>query len=1028
MPIKHTTEHTLEQQFINTLISGDSQWSYAPEIKSEQALWDNFFDILHTNNLNYLADHPLTEDEKSQIRTLLDFPTFFDAGQWLSGENGIAQVQIQRTDASLGIVNLKVHDSTNIAGGMSVYQVVHQIKREKTKPSDRNRRTDVTLLINGLPLIHIELKNRGHGTNEAFEQIKKYDAEKKFSGIFSLVQAFVISNGSVTKYIAADKHYKLDANYLNTWVNDKNEAVHDLFSFAKDVLSIPMAHELVTNYTVLDATKKSLLVMRPYQIHATKTILDALEKEESGYIWHTTGSGKTLTSYKTSKTILRKRRSLNKVLFLVDRKDLDDQTTGAFEAYAKNDSIQVDGTDNVNGLIQSLLSPKRELVVTTAQKLNHLIKRFDKDTLSKQQKKQKEQLKTIKLAFVVDEAHRAVSSEQQRIIDRFFKQPVKLWYGFTGTPIFDENRKQVKGDLVGTTPEQYGRELHRYTIKEAIYDETVLPFQVEYLETVSEDAVDEFLTDGLGIKDEAVEKMTIMQKEDALTEDVYLQEEHMLAVIDQIVNRSASKLGLGKGSGQTYMGILTVPSIKQAQAYYQFLKQVKEGKSTLSVSRKVKKSVQDFPKVALTYSISENEESSLDNQRLLSEAIADYNNLFNTNHSLETANTYNKELTKRLARKEEQYHVRDAQLDLVIVVDRMLTGFDAPAVSTLFIDRPSMPPHSLIQAFSRTNRLHGEKGAHIVTFRTPETYKSSVRNAVRLYSAGSEPEEVMAPTWKQAEHALKHASKVIDKVVNSVDDLLHPSTSDEKRIQFAKAFQELDKAHGDIQVYYEFSEESDKNAHYLEDTFGLTHALLEHYHALYNEVIALLRESSDDGDGLTEFDIEYQLMSRYREEIDYKYILSLMDRHQDKELNRNEEKEIEQYIEDIRKANPTLGSLLIKVWFAIKTGQEDVKYERAIDVLERYKEQYIADVIQSLAVQWRVQYNDMRYFVQQFNPNKPEQTGWSNLADKIWECYDRDHDYALDDTRSISKLSVKRVAKDCIFETLEREVVPLRLR
>lgn len=1023
MAIKFTQETEIEKEMIETLTSGDSQWNYHPEIRTEQALWDNFFDILHKNNVSGLDNIPLTEDEKEQIRTKLNFSSFYDAGVWLSGENGVAQVQIQRSDAKLGIVNLMVHNANDIAGGSSVYQVINQLQRDKRDAMDRNRRMDVTLLINGLPLIHIELKSRSHGINEAFEQIKKYDAEKKFSGLLSLTQIFIVSNGSNTEYIAANKHYRLDPNYLSAWVNIDNKSVRDLVGFTREVLSIPMAHELVTDYTVLDSSTKSLIVMRPYQIHATKAVLNALKNDESGYIWHTTGSGKTLTSYKTSKTILR-RMSLDKVLFLVDRKDLDAQTTGTFESYAQNDTVQVDGTSNVTGLVDALLRPGREVIVTTAQKLNHLLKRYERENLSQKQLSEKARLRHMNLAFVVDECHRAVSSEQQRNIDRFFQQPVKLWYGFTGTPIFTQNKKTVKGDLDATTPDQYGRELHRYTVKEAIHDKNVLSFHVEYSDTLDEDSVYENLIKK-GLKEDYVYGLTRIQIEERLTEDFFESENHMLEVIEQIINRSTTKLGLHNGSGQTYSGILTVPSINRAQAYYRLFKQVINGEIELKVNKRVKRLLADFPKIALTYSLSENKDGSLANQEVMVEAMTDYNQMFGTNYTLETINLYNYDLTQRLARKNEKYQIRKEQLDLVIVVDRLLTGFDAPSLSTLFIDRPIMPEHTLIQAFSRTNRLHGNKKANIVTFRTPDLYKLAVKESIRLYSAGQDPSEVMAPEWDEAKQTMIDCLDYLFEVLDSVDDVLDASTSVQKKEQFAKAFQQVDKAFNDIQVYTEYVDALNKNENYLEDEFKVSPLDLEHYKGLYVNVIDQLKVGGD-GDGDVGIDVEYRLASRYREEIDHDYILALMDRHSDDGLSYDEEKEVDKYIKELSEINPKLGKLLLDVWNTIKTKPELVEGRRAIDILNEYQEQYIANVITQLADDWLVPHDMMEHFVRNYNPARSSHFGWTNVRSRIRANYDKDHNYPAEG--SINSLTIRKKAEDYIFEILNDEIVPLKYR
>ena len=352
MGVKFTSESEMERSLINELVSGVSQWTYRADLKSEADLWNNFKNKLENNNANVLKEIPLTEQEFQQVKTQLTFPTFVDAAKWLAGENGIAKVQVQREDASLGTIRLSVLWREDIAGGHSSYEVVSQVKIMKNDEMDRNRRFDVSLLINGLPMIQIELKNRAHSYMDAFRQVQKYMQQGKYTGIFSCLQMFVVSNGTDTRYIASAVCGKLKEQFLSTWVDKNNKAVNNYLDFTEHVLSIPQAHKMVTQYTVIDSKKKALILLRPYQIHAIEAIKDASKRQESGYVWHTTGSGKTLTSYKVARNLLQI-PSLDKTIFIVDRIDLDQQTTSSFISYAEHDVIEIDETDNVTDLIKS---------------------------------------------------------------------------------------------------------------------------------------------------------------------------------------------------------------------------------------------------------------------------------------------------------------------------------------------------------------------------------------------------------------------------------------------------------------------------------------------------------------------------------------------------------------------------------------------------------------------------------------------------------------------------------------------------
>lgn len=790
----YESEESMEQHLLRQLTEQQSQWTLREDLHTIQDLWDNFRRILVNNNKELFDAHPLTDGEFLQVQNQLRFPTFYDGAKWMLGENGVARVDIQREDASLGTIHPVVFKRVDVAGGSSVYEVVHQIQFPRKEALDRNRRGDVTLLINGLPMIHIELKNRAHPYMEAFNQIKKYLKEGVFRDIFSTLQMFVVTNGADTRYIAAAAENSLNPQFLSLWLDDKNQPQTDYLSFARDVLSIPAAHRMVSQYTVLDSERKAIILLRPYQIHAIEAVKNAVNPytdggTQSGFIWHTTGSGKTLTSYKTAH-YLTQIPSVDKVIFVVDRKDLDNQTTGAFQAYAQYDTIDVNETDNTGDLVRKLQAKGGDVIVTTIQKLQIVMKRYPEGC------DKYEKLHKLRLVFVVDECHRAVSPAAQAQLDQYFTRP--LWYGFTGTPIFEQDAKNSAGNLPKTTQEQYGKCLHRYTIKEALHDGAVLGFQVEYHSTFDmeelarENNVTGWEEDEDGF---SVEKALLREK---ILDAAYEDEGHMRQVVDFIINRSSGKLGLDRGKGNSFTAILTTSSIQQAQRYYKLFQDVKAGKVPgLEVSSTIKRKLADFPKVAITYSVTENEDNSTVNQDRMKESLQDYNEMFGTQFGLDQLNAYNANVNDRLARKKAQYQVREAQLDLVIVVDRLLTGFDAPCLSTLFIDRKPMRSYGIIQAFSRTNRLFDsqKRFGQIVTFQVPAHFKRAVDEAMTLYSAGG-GSFVQAPTWEEAEKKFREALGKLRQIADrpeAVDGL-----TKKQKISFLKAFRDFDDAYGDI--------------------------------------------------------------------------------------------------------------------------------------------------------------------------------------------------------------------------------------
>lgn len=721
-------ESAIESKLIEQLVYGESQWTYRPDIKTEEDLWNNFRYILEQNNKDRLDGESLSDAEFEQVKNQLQFSSFYKAGEWLVGENGKVQVHVQRDTKRIHLV---VMNHEHIAGGSSVYEVINQYSALASDDDvsgedlSRNRRFDVTLLINGLPMIHIELKNKQHSYMEAFNQIKKYVGEGKFTGIFSAVQMFVVSNGVDTKYFSAASDTELNSKFISGWLDKDNNPVTNYIDFAKCVLRIPEAHEMIARYTVLDEKAKKLILLRPYQIHAIEAIRAASKHSMSGFVWHTTGSGKTLTSYKATRNLLMDIPALDKAIFLIDRKDLDTQTTMAFQAYANNDLVDVDETSNVGDLKKKLKSEDRQVIVTTIQKLQRLItRRLEEDTA------EYNKIRKLKIAFVVDECHRAVTPGTKRELERFFGN--SLWFGFTGTPRFAENPYPQMGDLPRTTEELYGACLHKYTIQNAIHDGAVLGFQVEH--------------DG---------PKNMLDETDS---SLYDNEKHMLKVLDIILNKSYHKLGFQNGKGETYEGILTTSSIQQAQKYYDLLTRVKNGEASLKIDEKIKQVLPDFPKFAITYSVSENEESSQVNQKKMQNSLDDYYKMFGKQYDLSQIQLYNENLNNRLARKNPLYKRRSEQLDLVIVVDRLLTGFDAPCLSTIFIDRQPMGPHDLIQTFSRTNRIFDKNKAYgqIVTFQAPHLFKDSVDKAVKLYSAGGTNETILAE-WEEVEPAFRRA-------------------------------------------------------------------------------------------------------------------------------------------------------------------------------------------------------------------------------------------------------------------------------
>lgn len=944
--IKFEDELKLEKDLINQLVSGKSQWTYEPSIKTHEDLWNNFRKILEINNKSVLADYPLTDSEFRQIQNAMTFSSFYEAGKFLVGENGVAKILLQREDSSLGKVRLVVFKREDVAGGSSVYQVINQFVAPKTMGLDQKARFDVTLLINGIPLIQIELKKRSVSHMDAYNQIKNYIATDKYRGLFSCLQCFVISNGSTTRYIAANTDTKLNKKFLTRWNDRDNHPVDDLFGFARDVLSIPQAHQLISHYSVLDNDGENIILLRPYQIHAIKALKEAASKHESGYVWHTTGSGKTLTSYKASRNLYQIPR-IEKTIFIVDRVDLDQQTTSSFLAYAANDTVDIESTDNVKNLKSHLLSDDRSVVVTTVQKLNYMINNRDKWLTDSQVSK----LRKLEIAFVIDECHRAISPSQQNILKKFFIN--SLWYGFTGTPIFAENKKAAVGDLPQTTEEQFGKRLHEYTVKEAIGDGAVLGFQVENMDMIGEGIYDIVAN----VKpDMDVYKYERDDLESYIPDTVYENDKYKLAVIDKIINGMARRFALDRGRGKTYGAILTTSSIKDAIDYYRLFRQVTEGRSDVKVSDRIKSMVADFPKIAMTYSIAENDESTTENKEAMKEALAYYNEEYGMSFSLETIGSYNRNLNERLARKKDKYKSRAEQVDIVIVVDRLLTGFDSPSMSLLLIDRAPMTPQGLIQAFSRTNRLYDERKAYgqIITFRTPKAFEEAIENAFKLYSNGGE-NYVTAPSYQESKE--KFDQSVKELLTYDLVESPEIEYGIEKMAEFVSVFQKFDKANAAVMVYSEYEEDEEyyKNA--------IDKKTLEKYFDQYNYIKALLPKT-DETDINLPLDLYYEPISIHQGTIDYNYLASLM---QEKAKNRSsndakQDSEIEKTIEELAKTNPEKAEIYREIYQEM-TKDPDKFVDQNIEELARIKiNNVIEEKINKFADHYKVKVDDLVFY------------------------------------------------------------------
>ena len=908
-------EHEIEKKLIGILTTEQNQWTYRKDLKTEVDLWNNLRRHIDRINKRVLADVPLTDNEfellKSRFRALTQNP--FNASQWLRGENGVAAITIEREEVTKGRITLDIFSNKDICGGISSYEVVHQILPDE----DRVMRGDVTLLINGLPVIHIELKTEyaKDGYMQAFDQIKRYAESGYFNGIYATVQIFVISNKVATKYFARPPSNEASAfdfvrkkKHLFNWRTPENENIDGLFDFTKKVLTIPMAHELVSRFTVLVDDKKKqkfLMVLRPYQIHAIKAISKQASVRpldgKGGFIWHATGSGKTITSFVATKLLAQTSVGVDRTVMILDRQDLDEQTRKEFGKFASEYQTGMSSGDAVSNTLIVEINNSREL-------LNELVKKKNNDKIliasiqkmsaanrkiqdSEVKAKKYERLKDQHIVFIVDECHRAVSDEQMKEIQKLL--PKSTWFGLTGTPILEENQKQEKGTFARTTYQQYGDKLHAYTTKNAMDDKSVLGFQVEYFSTLASDTEEEIyhakMLEKYPNKDssEMLKSLSDVEKEELISSDLYEDDAHIEAMLLKIFKRPniITKFKVREGY-PTMSGILTTHSIAQAKRIYNKLQKMKQAGTLINgkfSSPQHQLIDEDFPRVAITYSMSTDQAEMLANEEEMKEIIAEYNRLFKSNESINDISKFNRNVNNRLARKDAQYQKDGNWLDLVIVVDRLLTGFDAPTIQTLYVDR-ELKYQKLLQAFSRTNRTYGGKDfGMVVTFRKPHTMKENVANSIRLFSDDDQNWEDLNP--RDYAEILAEFEDAYTTYEEAESNHLDQPNDLKMKVAQVKAFGFLEKSYKALISYDEYNNADDgEEADYerlapMTNTMSAKNGVCENLKVEIREIIEArnLENADEIIELLLEIEFSAERDASAKDDIDSLYIKTLLD-------------------------------------------------------------------------------------------------------------------------------------------------------
>ncbi len=698
----------------------------------------------------------------------------------------------------------------------NLYQVTNQV----TQVGRYENRYDVTLLINGLPLVQVELKRRGVEMKEAFNQIQRYHKHSFTGTLFEYIQLFVISNGVNTKYFSNNPKQSFEQTFY--WTDAENNKITKLEDFTNAFLEKCTVSEMIAEHIVLAESLQIPMVLRPYQYYAVKAIeARVIESNKNGYIWHTTGSGKTLTSFKASQ-ILSRIPEVKKVLFVVDRKDLDIQTTKEFNSFSDG---SVDGTDNTSSLVKQLKDQNRKLIVTTIQKLDIAISR-------ESFLREFEYLKNEKVVVIFDECHRSQFGQTHARIKAFFTRA--QLFGFTGTPIFAEN--SVGGV---TTKDVFSECLHKYIITNAISDGNVLGFAVEYVGKYTQkdqDTLDVDIFSGALI--EGINTKEVLESEDRLSK-----------IIDYVLADWKRKTKNGK-----FNAVFAVTSVEVLKRYYTLIKARKDA---------------DF-KVATIFTYQANEDESSDmldvdvfgiegtivNQHsrdFLEQCIADYNETFATNYSTDRFYDYYKDLQKRIKSK---------QVDLVLVVNMFLTGFDSPLLNTLYVDK-NLRYHGLIQAYSRTNRLLNSDKPHgnIVSFRN---LKEATDKALALFGDEGAKEVVFKKPYEEQKKEFDAKLIALREQVPTVESVTSLQGEEEKAV-FVKSFRDLLRIKASLETYAEFS--------FVE--LGITEQEFYDYQSKYLDI----HEERKSGEKVSESildQIDFELELTHRDVVNFDYIIQLI--------------------------------------------------------------------------------------------------------------------------------------------------------
>lgn len=805
------SEQELEKKLIEQL---SSQGYEIVNIKNEEELGANFREQIEKFNGLKLSD---SEFKKIQIH--LAGGSIFEKAKKLRD-----RYELMTDSGEMKYISFIDKESME----NNIFQVTNQI----TMRGQYENRYDVTILINGIPLTQIELKKPGVQLKKAFYQIQRYQRHSfSYKALFQYIQIFVISNGENTKYFSNNGELRYEFTF--PWTDEHNLKKNRLEEFTKSFLDRKQLWSMITKYIVTNETQKALMVLRPYQYYAVEKIIDRVKNYPSfnGYIWHTTGSGKTLTSFKASQ-IIATLNEIDKVVFCVDRKDLDYQTAKEFNAFEEGSISRVEDTGE---FVEKMVRGDKKVVVTTIQKLNNAISKPN-------YLKQMEKIKDKRIVFIFDECHRTQFGETHAKISEFFRN--KQFFGFTGTPIFAENAVKYR-----TTKDLFGDCLHKYTIKEAIDDENVLGFSVEYYSTFNlknkdgdDLSPDEMIENGID------------------TKEVFSNRKRLENIVDFIISNHNTKT-----SNREYQSIFAISDINTLIEYYNIFKE--RGTNLKIASIFTYEANVDLANDEGTFEV-EGEECKHPREHL-DKMVADYNKMFGENFNLNSDNGFNSYFID-ISRK-----VKERKIDILLVVNMFLTGFDSKYLNTLYVDK-NLKYHGLIQAYSRTNRILNVNKPHgnIVCFRN---LKKRTDEAIRLFSDENAIETVLMKSYEEYVEIFNRYIELLRTLAltsEEVDNL----ESEENKLAFIENFKNLLRVMNRLETFSKFDFKD----------LGITQDEFESYKSKYIDMYDTLVVNGGDGRGpktsvIDEVDFEIELLAK--DSINVNYILSLIKNLDNKDVS-----------------------------------------------------------------------------------------------------------------------------------------------